>query len=232
LGPIVGLSLLLHAGAALAGETAAGPAGTRTVPLPQIITLLFLMLGPFKIIGPFARLTRDAEPQLRHRIALRAILLSSVALLLAAFVGERFLARYGVPLPVLALAAGIILFLVALQNVLHQFAPPGGTDAAREPPTMKLAISPLAFPTIVTPYGIAAVIFFIALTNDVEGKLQIGGVVLGIMLLNLVVMLLTRYIARFLGLFLQVLGAVLGIIQVALGLQIILISLRTALSAP
>ncbi len=79
---------------------------------------------------------------------------------------------------------------------------------------------PLAFPTIVTPYGIAAVIVFMALMPDMKGRLMIGAVVLGIMLLNLVFMLVNRYIFKFLALVLPVLAAVLGVVQVALGLWI------------
>jgi len=51
--------------------------------------------------------------------------------------------------------------------------------------------------------------------------------VLAIMLLNLVVMLLTRHIVRVLLVVLIILGAVLGVVQVALGLQIIFRSLST-----
>jgi multiple antibiotic resistance protein len=89
-----------------------------------------------------------------------------------------------------------------------------------------MAITPIAFPTIVTPYGIATLIIFVALSRDWQGRMVIGAILLGIMLLNLAAMLLARHLLRFLGVFLQILGAVLGIIQVALGLQIILNSLR------
>ena len=82
------------------------------------------------------------------------------------------------------------------------------------------------FPTIVTPYGIAALVVFLALSRDLQAQLTIGAIALGIMLLNLIVMLLTRRILPILGLVLAILGAVLGIIQVALGLLIINNSLK------
>jgi multiple antibiotic resistance protein len=125
-----------------------------------------------------------------------------------------------------AQAGGIVLFLVALQGILQQFTPPAPSAGEAAPATLRMAITPIAFPTIVTPYGIAALIVFVALSPDWHGRLVIGGILLGIMLLNVAAMLLARHILRFLGVFLQILGAVLGIIQVALGLQIILNSLR------
>jgi multiple antibiotic resistance protein len=195
----------------------------------QVFTFLFLMLGPFKIIGPFARITYAADTALAGRLALRAVLVSGLALLLAAFLGERMLAGYGIPIPVLALGAGIILFLVALQIVLQQFSPLVPSEGEPDAPTLSMAIVPLAFPTIVTPYGIAVLVVFIALSPDLESKLMIGVMLVAIMLLDLVAMLSARHVFRSLGLFLQILGAVLSVIQVALGLQIILGSIQAAL---
>jgi multiple antibiotic resistance protein len=117
-----------------------------------------------------------------------------------------------------------------LLHILEQFAPPEpeGRDAGApaSKPIMKLALSPLAFPTIVTPYGIAALVVFMALSPDLQGRLTIGAILVAIMLLNLIVMLVTRRILPLLGLVLPIVGAVLGIVQVALGLQIIFSSLR------
>jgi len=217
----LGLGFLLDAGIASAAD-AASQVQLKHFPVAQIFTFLFLMLGPFKIIGPFAKITKGADAKITYRIALLSIFFSSLALLVAAFLGEGILSSYGIPLPVLALSAGIILFLVALQNVLQQFTPHSEDTASLAPtPTMKMALRPLAFPTIVTPYGIAALVVFLALSPDPQSRLTIGAVVLAIMLLNLIVMLLTRHILPVLGVVLPILGAVLGVVQVALGLQII-----------
>jgi len=228
------LRSLVTGGGLLAG-TAACAAGTelppvRAFPLAQVFTFLFLMIGPFKIIGPFARITRNADSRTTRRLAVVATLLSALALLIAAFIGETLLSKYGIPLPVLALSAGIILFLVALKRVLEQFeqseTPSGESGTAPSASAIRLALSPLAFPTIVTPYGIAALVVFLALSASVESRMAIGSIVVAIMVLNLIVMLVTRRLLPVLSLVLPILGAVLGVIQVALGLQIINNSLR------
>jgi multiple antibiotic resistance protein len=128
-------------------------------------------------------------------------------------IGEGSLQRYDIPVPVLALAAGIVLFLVALQTILQQFTPPARNEGEAAPAILSMAITPVAFPTIVTPYGIAALIVFITVSRDWQQKLTIGAILVGIMLLNLIAMLLARHILRFLGVLLQTLGAVLGIIH-------------------
>jgi multiple antibiotic resistance protein len=225
---IVGAVLL--AGAAVGAEVPASPEPLRPFPLGQVFTLLFLMLGPFKIIGPFLKVTEGADDRLARQIALWATIFAALALLVAGVLGETFLSSYGVPLPVLALAGGVILFLVALKNVLEQFAPPEAphdTAAARPDAVMKVALRPLAFPSIVTPYGIAALIVFLAFSQTLEGRLTIGAVVVAIMALNLAVMLVARRLPAVVTLVLTILGAVLGVVQVAIGLQIINNALRT-----
>jgi len=202
--------------------------GTR-FPLSQVFTLLFLMLGPFKIIGPFATLTKGADAALTRRIAVRATLIATAALLVAALLGETILARYGVPLHVLSLSAGIILFLVALRTILDQYEshkpPIAAPEEERAPGATRIAMS-VAFPAIVTPHGVAALVVFLALSPSDAARFSVGAVVTAIMALNLAVMLVTRRLLPVLALVLPILGAVLGVVQVALGLQIVYFSLQ------
>src|SRR6187399_2231745 len=195
-------------------------------PTIQIATFLFLMLGPFKIIGPFAKMTLHASPKLTNQIAFRGILFSVLSLLVASFMGEKVLHNFGIPIPILAMTGGIILFLVALANVIGQYTPDAPTDEF-DVPTVKLAINPLAFPTIITPYGLAAVIVFMAISPDNHTKLTIGVIVTGIMLINLLTMMVTRFMGKGLFLILSILGSVLGIVQVALGLWIVINQVKT-----
>ncbi len=201
------------------------------LPLSQIITLLFLMLGPFKIIGPFAKITQGVDPVFIQKLAIRAIIVSSVTLLLAAIIGNIMLKNLGIPVQILAISGGMILFLVALLNVIKQFSPSAAHPTGQsEAPTMETAIYPLAFPIIVTPYGIAAVIVFLALSPDLKSKLTIGAIILAIMTINLVLMLITRHIYKFLAIVLALLGAILGVIQVALGLMFMYKQFRALLA--
>ena len=111
----------------------------KQYPAGQIFTFLFLMLGPFKIIGPYLKIVRGSDATFARQIALRSTLFASLVLLVAAVLGESVLSSYGIPLPVLALSGGIILLLVALGHVLHEFAsstPPRDTasEPASDPP--------------------------------------------------------------------------------------------------
>ena len=218
------LGLMLGSDAALAAVNAAG---IKQFSLDEIFAFLFLMLGPFKIIAPFLKITEGADSAVARRTAVQATVFASTALAIAAVLGEQIIIKYGIPLPVLTLAAGIILFLVALQNILHQFEATSVADVGASPvPSIRTAMMPLAFPTIVTPYGIAALVLFVATSPDTQSSLLIGGAVLLIMAVNLVVMLTARSLQVVLGVVLPILGAIVGVVQVALGLKIINNSLR------
>ena len=218
------------AAALLAAPSIAHAADTDAAGLdPQkIFTLLFLMLGPLKILGPFSAMTRGADAKFRFRLATRAILFAAIGLALASIIGPNMLQKFNIPIPVLALTGGLVLFLVALQTVLQQFTPTVRTPAGPATQSLAVAINPLAFPTIVTPYGIAAMIIFTSLAQgDMEKKLVIAGVVGAILLMDWVAMLFAHTVLKYLGTVLQILAVVLGINQVALGLMVILNSLGT-----
>jgi multiple antibiotic resistance protein len=224
----IGLVYLLGAGLASAAETVVSDASAKHYPLAQIFTFLFLMLGPFKIIGVFAKMTKSADAALIKELAFRSIFFSVLALLIAGILGEKILSSYGIPVPILALSAGIILFLVALTHILQQFLPsttPQDTEDTTVP-TINMALMPLAFPTVVTPYGIATLVVFLALSPSLAGQLSIGAIALGIMLMNLAIMLVIKKIPPVMYLLLTVIGAVLGVVQVALGILIINNSLK------
>ena len=192
----------------------------------KIFIMLFLMIGPVKILVPFVNMTRDTDAAFRKSLASRAILFSTAALAVAGVLGRSMLENFNITVPVLALTGGLVLFLVALQTVLHPSPAPAPAKPNGAPAQLNLAFSPLAFPTIVTPYGIAAVIVFSALTqNSSSAQLTLAGVVLAILLLDWLVMLYAEPILKWLGPALMIFAVVLGVTQIALGLQVMLRSL-------
>lgn len=212
--------LILAAGAQ--AQTGTGPIVAQpALSARKIFLMLFLMLGPIKILVPFVNMTRGSDAKFQRQLATRAVLFSAAALVLAGLLGVNVLENFNISVWVLALTGGLVLFLVALQTVLQQGAVPARPRPDDPPPGLQLAYTPLAFPTIVTPYGIAAVVVLVAFSQTLEGRLTIGAVVVAIMVLNLIVMLAARRLMTVLALVLPILGAVLGVVQVALGLQII-----------
>src|SRR6201987_6480792 len=127
--------------------------------LGEAFTFLFVALGPLNVIGPFATLTHGRGIAFRRGLAFRAFLVATIALLFAATLGAKTLRAWGISVGALLLAAGVLLFLVALQPVLAGYSPRWGqvqsNAAVPAPSETQLAISPLPLPTIIPPYGLA-----------------------------------------------------------------------------
>jgi len=216
----------LLAGYAYAQGTAELPGG-RVPGLSQVFVLFFVMLGPIKIIAPFALMMKDVEDSACRKLAVHAFAIASVTTLIAAAVGRAILDNWNVSLGALLIAGGVILFLVALRLVLQQYE----HAAKMEPPASDSALGGaairLAFPTIVTPYGIAAVIIVLSISPNAWYVVGVAAALIGVMILNLLAMLYARKILRAIGMMpLQIVGTVLSVLQVALGVQMILAGFR------
>lgn len=198
--------------------------GEGTLTFGMVFTAFFVMLGPVKIIAPFAKLTAGMEEGAARRLALEATGIACAGGIVASIFGQRILASWDISLNALRLAAGLVLLLVALRATLDQYAPP------REAPTAEgrgnLAFSPLAFPIILTPYGLTILILILAVFGGLERDAAVFAIFLLVMLLDLAVMWFARAIVRRGGWILALFGAVLVVMQVALAVELILDALR------
>jgi multiple antibiotic resistance protein len=221
---IAGLAILLS-GAAMGADGA----DTLSLGLGKIFTFFFLTLGPNAVIAPFARATASSTVAVRRKVALIATGISLLAVLIAATIGIRVLGNWGVSTGALLIAAGIILFLVAIESIRSQYRLPekATDDNGRDLPPRLLAYK-LAFPYVVSPFGVAVVILVLTTRPETVPLLPILAMLGGIMLLNCVVMLNAQRIAAstWIGPAMAILGSVLGVLQAALGVQAVLVGLR------
>ena len=198
----------------------------------KAFTFLFVTLGPLKVIGPFVRMTRGRDARFKRSLALQGILIAIIATLVGGLVGSIVLEKWGVSLGALMLAAGTVLFLVALRPLLQQFQPdaqPAPASDGPPPSASALAFTPLAFPTLVTPHGIAVLVLLVTLNaGNVPGTVKVYELLGVVLALDLLAMLFADRIVKTPGVApaLGILGSVLGILQVALGIQAILTALR------
>ena len=193
----------------------------------EIFTLFFITLGPLKVLGPFAQQTRGLTTSAVRGIALRVFVMSVIAIALGGLLGRALAVNWNISMPALLISAGVIFFLVALQLVLEEYEPPKEVAAPPLPTDPMAAALKLTFPTVVTPYGIAALIALLAATDESVSHGLIWGLLFGVMVLNLIAMLGAHAVmhgAFVLGM--RLLGAVLGVLQVALAVQIMILALK------
>ena len=195
----------------------------------QIFAFFFVTLGPLKVLGPFAQATAGADGTLRRNIAFQAAAFAALGIVLAGYVGQKTMVSWGVSLPALDLAGAIILFLVAIRGVLDLYTTETPRVGEKATPSTALALSPLAFPAIVTPYGIAVVILFLSIERT--QTLTIWLLLLAIVVLDLLAMLFARQLLRFLAVPLRLIASVLSVLQVALAVQMFIFGLNLSLHA-
>ena len=223
----IGVAAALPLAAAAYAQGSSEPAAPRIPALSQVFVLFFVMLGPIKIIAPFALMMKGAEDKSCRKLAIEAFAIASATTLIAAAAGRAILENWNVSLGALLIAGGVILFLVALRQVLQQYAPAPEVEAAPSGSALAGAAIRLAFPTIVTPYGIAAVIIILAVSPNALYVVGVAAALIGVMILNLLAMVYARKILKVVGMMpLHIVGTVLSVLQVALGVQMILGGLR------
>lgn len=203
--------------------------------LDKVFTFLFLTLGPFNVIGPFAEITRGRDPAFKRRLAFEATLIAAIGLFVAATLGQSTLTRWGVSAAALFIATGVLLFLAGLQFVLAEYKPltpetgvPEGVKAASAP-LGSLAFSPLAFPIIVTPYGIAVLVVSLTLASDETARDgQILAIAALVLLMDLLVMLMPDRAlkSRFVDTAFGIVGCVTAVLQIALSVEAVIVGLR------
>ncbi|MEL7039745.1 MAG: MarC family protein [Cyanobacteria bacterium J06592_8] len=206
----------------LAEKIAETPIGSQ-FKLFNIFIIFFVTLGPLKIIPSFVTLTENASASLRRQLAVRSAIISTIVLLLVAIIGQNILKVWTISLPSLMIAGGILLFLIALNIVMTQYAPPTQVHPP-EKPDINLAVTPLVFPTILPPFGIAIALTMMVMSKQI-GISSIGVLVLlvAVMGLNFICMLAARPILTFIRpVTLRILGFTLGVMQLALGIEFIL----------
>lgn len=187
----------------------------------RLTIILFMTIGPIKIIPVFARLTQNASKQVIIKLATRSFALSTLSILTVALASENILNKYIISLSSLIVAAGIVLFLISLKMLLQQYDNQKNNPLPIPENPLTALISPLTFPTILTPQGIALVMISMTIAQRLDNNVdKILGLIMVVMILNLLSMLYARQILTVLQpILLQILNLILSIIQLALAIS-------------
>lgn len=188
---------------------------------------LFATIGPLDVAIVFASITVDHSPQGRNSAALKGTLIAAAILLVFAIFGEAALGLFGISLPALRIAGGVLLLLIAIDMVFAR--PSGGTSttpAEQKEAAAKTDISvfPLATPLIAGPGAMGAMVLLMADASNapVAGAVVIGALV-AVLAMTLACMLLAAQLQKRLGQTgVHVVARVFGVILAALAVQFML----------
>ena len=205
-------------------------ASSFEIMLPIFVTTL----GPLKVIPVFYSMTRNASFRCRAELALRATIEASLVVCFVTLVANSKMEQLLISHDAIAIAGGIILFVTALRAITSfslAGLPPQAPEET-EPPRLTWmdwpTLSPLAVPTIVTPGGVVAILFFLARAGEDDTIRTNVMFMLGLMMLaNLAGMILARPVMKIVRLApLQITGWVFAVLQAGMAIQAILNALQ------
>jgi multiple antibiotic resistance protein len=196
------------------------------------LTTFFATIGPADLVLVYAAITERNTPAERRAMALRGALIATGILLFFAVFGEAMLRLFGITLPALRVAGGILLLLISIDMVFARHSGGTGTTPEEESEARRradISVFPLATPLIAGPGAISAVILLTSGKGYGLGWLVVVIAMLAILLLCYLAMLVAIPIQRLLGLTgLAVVSRVVGVLLAALAMQFLLDGIRAA----
>lgn len=186
---------------------------------------LFATVGVADIAFIFAALTKDNTPAERRVFATRGVLVAAGILLFFGILGNGILDVFGITIPALRTAGGVLLLLIAIDMVFARHSGGTGTtdeEEAESRARTDISVFPLAMPLLSGPGAISAIIL---LTTGADTDLEFWAVLLALVLilaLAWLTLLVAIPIQRLLGLTgLSVVSRIVGILLAALAVQFI-----------
>ena len=187
------------------------------------LATLFATVGVADIAFIFAALTKDHTPAERFSIATRGTIIATLILVFFGLLGDGILSVFGITIPALRTAGGILLLLIAIDMVFarHSGATSTTTEEEVESRTRDdISVFPLAMPLLSGPGAISAMVLLTTGANsDIEYWLVFLALLI-IMLAAWITLLLAIPIQRLLGITgLAVVSRIIGILLAALAVQ-------------
>ena len=164
-----------------------------SLPWGTLFGLLFMTMGPIRAVAVFASFGESDEAPEVRALDGRAVGLVAIAFAIAVVIGDQAFTRWGVRLPALIAAAGIILIMLSL----HAMTTPGPT-ATTVINVAEVRTAQVAFSGLFPPIAVALPINWLAMRYSKTIIRTIGPTPL------------------------QLLGAVFGVLQTALGVEFVI----------
>ncbi len=196
------------------------------------ISTLFTIVNPFGALGPFLGMTIGETKERRRQMAQRASVVAAGVLAGCALAGSFIFSFYGITIPALKIAGGILLFFIAFDMIN---ARPSRTKQTAEETSEgvqkeDIAVFPLGIPLLAGPGSIVSVFMLADQAKTWSQHLALYG---AIAIIGLLAYLTLREAHRLVGVLgqigLNVFSRLMGVVLAAIAVQFVIDGLRTAL---
>ena len=187
---------------------------------------LFITIDPIGLIPIFHSITYPYPKEQKLEIIKKAIITSTVVLLLFALFGNYIFSYFGITIDAFRVAGGILLFKIAW-DMLHAEMP-----KTKHKPDEKIELEdidsivyvPLAIPLISGPGAITTTMILVSKVQSILDKIIVILSILSAMLISGIILSLTDYIIRRVNIYgINAFVRIMGLLLVAISVQIIFI---------
>ncbi len=198
------------------------------------ISTLFTIVNPFGALGPFLGMTIGEPKEKRRQTAYRASIVAAGVLAGCALAGSFIFTFYGITLPALKIAGGILLFFISFDMIN---ARPSRTKQTAEEQTEgvekdDIAVFPLGIPLLAGPGSIVSVFLLSDQANTPVRQLALYGAIAIVGLAAYVTLREAHRLVRLLGQTgLNVFSRLMGVVLAAIAVQFVLDGIKAALPA-
>ncbi len=182
-------------------------------------------------VGPFLAMTLSEPEKKRREMALRASIISGGVLAFSAAVGAFVFKFYGITLPALKIAGGVLLFFVAFDMLNARPSRSKQTAEEEEEGTLKedIAVFPLAIPLLSGPGAIVSVFILTDKAVTLERHIALYAAICVSSILVFFVLREAHRVVRILGqIGVNVTSRLMGLVLASIAMQFIVDGLKAA----
>lgn len=185
----------------------------------QLFVLIFLGLGPIRIVMAWLPVAHNLNRQEQRRVAWRVTWVGLVMVAVIMILGYLFIGNITPQKEWLGIGASIVLIVSSLA---HRSPEPIVSDEPAFKRAMRMAIHPLTVPVMINPAGLGIIIIVATFVRDIPSYILFFGFVILMFLINFVLMLwLGRRHKEASAAVVQLIGEVFVILLVSLGVYYI-----------
>jgi multiple antibiotic resistance protein len=157
-----------------------------------VTAAIFFVLNATGQIPLFLALLAHFDHKKQMKIIARELTIALVLLLMFIFFGDKILEILGITRPIIAIAGGVLLFLISLTMIF----PKTVEDNGHAPILHEPMIIPLAIPVITGPGAITTVMLY---AHETGNALMVAGAAICAWVPSLIILLLGSFIKKALG---------------------------------
>lgn len=196
-------------------------------------TTILTIVNPVGAIAPYLAMTENDSLTKKKRIALRASFVSSIILIVCALSGAFIFKFYGITLPAVKIAGGVLLFFIAFDMINARASRMKTTDEEQMEGVEKedVAVFPLAIPLLSGPGAIVSVFMLSDKMEHIYQHLILISAIIFTGALSYFVLSLAPKLVIIMGhIGMNILNRLMGLMLASIAIQFILDGIKAAFS--